>query len=530
MILKTRKRINDRGGMLKIGFETWPYILKNCEKIFEEEPILEGAMGLTCKFVIRRKGKPAPIFFVMKWAIPFWRIIKKNFHITGTFKSQIISEKNQIENIINKDVEVKTYCIFSVNIAMENYFNCVFPIMKKIDKIGENSILFTKYNIYSEKKKEIESLKNNSVIFTENLIYNLTSFEIIKCFIHAHKLFKKLLRETKNDEIIKFVKKHKNEIISRIEEILVFSEAISKIIKNKKCKFCLSLGGYFSLINACKRYGIKTAMMQHGNFGNVEDHIEYTVQPPECSPHADDEIIVWGEYSKDKVKHLYSYGSDRKIVVLGNPRYDEIIEKYLNKKRSQDFYNKLNLDSKKKTVVFFSSSHAIDMYGHEFIERHIEPIYSLDQLYEKLNSKINLIIKLHPQETKKYYKKYMKNVDNVTIIKNEIPPYELYQYTDIAMTVSSTTLLEAMIFEIPTLQLILTKYGTRGENYYKHGAAILIRNSDELIDTVEKNITKKYDLSELKKDQKKYLEKNLANLGYATNKIVEHLLRGQELG
>ena len=120
--------------------------------------------------------------------------------------------------------------------------------------------------------------------------------------------------------------------------------------------------------------------------------------------------------------------------------------------------------------------------------------------------------------------KYLKNLNNVKMIKYEVSPYELYQHTDISVTVSSTTTLEAMIFKIPTLQFVLSKYGVRGERYYNYGAAILIRNADELIETIEKILSEKYDLSELKINQKKYLEKNLVNLGNATNKIVDHLL------
>ena len=514
--------------MLNIGFDTFPYILNKCEKIFEKEPILEGAVGLTCKFVIRREGQSAPRFFIMKWVMPFWRIVKKNLHITGTFESEILPKKNQLRDRMGDDNKTKPFCIFSANTARENDFGCIFPVMKKIDEIGEKSILFTHYEVYSKRKNEIESLKNNSLIFIENLAYNLTSFEMINYFIKANKLFNELLREVKDKDVLKFVKKHKNEIIFNIEEISVISEAISKIIKDRKFNFYFSLGGFFSLINACKRYGIRTAMIQHGNFGNVENHLEYTVQPPECSPHADDEIIVWGETSKNKVKHLYGYSSNRKIYVLGNPRYDKIVEIFSNKKRSKDFYTKLNLDQKKKNVVFFSQTNILDIGKEQPHERFVEPIYALDKLLNnELSSKINLIIKLHPQESKKHYERYMENLNNVKMIKDEVSPYELYQHTDISLTVSSTTTLEAMIFKIPTLQYVLDKFGVRGERYYEHGAAILIRNADELIETIGGIVSEKYDLFELEKNQKKYLEKNLVNLGNATNKIVEHLLNNK---
>ena len=138
---------------------------------------------------------------------------------------------------------------------------------------------------------------------------------------------------------------------------------------------------------------------------------------------------------------------------------------------------------------------------------------------------VNLIIKLHPHESEKYYEQYMKNIDNVRIIKSEFSLYELFQHTDVSMSVCSTTTLEAMIFGIPTLQLVLSEHGVRGECYFDYGAAIQIKNEEELINNVDKIVTNNYDLSDLKRNQKKFLERNFAYLGNSTNKIVEHLLK-----
>lgn len=516
---------------MKIGFETWPYILKNCKTIFNKEPILEYVMGLECKYIIRRERKKAQIFFLKRLVIPFWRIIKKHFHITESmiedFNPASLSKKEKIQDVIDKKFK-KNYCIFAIWDSRVNYFEGIYDVLKKIDEMGEHSLLFTRYKVYIAKKKELSSLHNTSIIFVENLINYLTFIDIFKSYFNTHKLFNTLVRETTKEDIIKLEKKHKNEIIFIMENILLFSQAISKILKNKQCKFCFSLGGFFSLTAACKTLGIRTIMLQHGNFGNVTNHKEYTAMPPEFSPNADDEIILWGQKSLKQLQYIYNYDSSRKIFVLGNPRYD-IVNSYLNKKRNKDFYEKLQIDSKKKTVTFFSSTHAIDIYQHEFFDRHVQPIYSLDQMIEKFISEINIVIKLHPLETKKYYEKYLKNISKVRIIKNEVLPFELYQHTDIAMSVSSTSLLEAMLFNIPTLQLIVTEYGERGELYYKQGAAILINNTSELLNTIEKIINNDMDLSDLEKNQKKYVEMNLTNLGNATDKIVEHLLKSKKL-
>ena len=87
-----------------------------------------------------------------------------------------------------------------------------------------------------------------------------------------------------------------------------------------------------------------------------------------------------------------------------------------------------------------------------------------------------------------------KSFGEIPIIKHEVSLYNLLQNTDISMAVDSTTTLESMIFRIPTLQLGLTKHKVISE-YYKHGAAVLITKTDELIDTVKRIVFGTYDIS-----------------------------------
>ena len=128
---------------------------------------------------------------------------------------------------------------------------------------------------------------------------------------------------------------------------------------------------------------------------------------------------------------------DLTIHIFGNPRYDKIVKEYVNKKRTNEFYKKLNLDPNKKTVTFFSGTQVIDRGQPE--KRFSTAINALDELYEKLNDKINLIIKLHPYESLKYYQKHkMRNFEKIKVIKNEVPLYELLQHTDISVSIEST--------------------------------------------------------------------------------------------
>ena len=490
---------------MNLQIDNWAYILNKCKNIFEKEPVLELVMGLVFQGAYGQRIKQTPLNFIKKWAAPFYWISKKNF-----------SGGKNILNNINDDDTKKSYAVFGIGMSRDNDFGCIFPVIKRMDELGEYTILFTNREVYSAKKDEINALEHNSRIFYEDLRYNLSSFEILKSFIQAQKLVKKLIRETKDEKIIDFAKKYKSSIITSLEGLMLSSKSISKILANKNCKFLFSLGTpVFGATGI--RTGIRTLMISHGCY--VGDVVATSI---EYSPHNSSEIILWGEHPKKLFLPLC--GQNHKIFALGNPRYDLIIDKFVNKKRSEEFYEKLNIDPRKKNVVLFSETHSIDA-GLAF-GQFIEPIYALDILYSRLKTKINLIIKLHPNETRKYYEEYMgQSLAKIPIIKHEVPLYELLQHTDVSISINSTALLESMIFGIPTLQLGLTKHKV-SSTYYKYGAAILITDTDELVDTVEKIISGVYDLSELKTNQKRFVELNLANLGNVTDVIVDHLLHG----
>lgn len=488
----------------ELKIDNWAYILNNCKNIFDKEPLLELAMAVVFVGAYVQKIKPTPLNFIKKWAAPFYGIFKKNF----------FGGKNNLNNI-NDDDTKKLYGVFGIGMSRDNDFGCIFPVIKRMDEMGEHTVLFTNHEVYSVKKEEIDALKHNSRIFYDDLRYNLSSLEILKSFIEAQKLVDKLIRETNDKKIIDFARKYKSSLISALGGLMLSAKSISKILANKECKFLFSLGTpVFGAVGI--RTGIRTLMIQHGSHALMDTQIQY-------SPHNSDEIIVWGEHPKNQV--LPVCGSTHKIFALGNPRYD-ITNDFANTERNKEFYEKLNVDPRKKNVVFFSATHAIDT-GYP-PEQFIEPIFALDKLYQSQKSKINLIIKLHPNETSKYYAKYMNNsLTNVKVIKHEIALYKLLQHTDISVSIGSTTLLESMIFGIPTLQLELTEHKLSSE-YYESGAAILVTSTDELMDTVEKIISGVYDLSELKTNQERFVERNFANLGNATDVIVDHLLYGPQ--
>jgi hypothetical protein len=113
----------------------------------------------------------------------------------------------------------------------------------------------------------------------------------------------------------------------------------------------------------------------------------------------------------------------------------------------------------------------------------------------------------------------------VTFIKREVSTFELLRYADIAIAVISTTLLEAMIFNIPVLQLDLTKTKGVRADYHDNNASLLVKNTDDLLTYVRGILDGTYDVTELLQGEKRYVEQNFANLGHAVDSIVSYLLK-----
>jgi CDP-glycerol glycerophosphotransferase (TagB/SpsB family) len=483
-------------------------ILKKYDFDFKNEPILELVLGR----ILYENSKNTDKL----WSINKVSIIKMFLILLLPIITKVIYQK-KYDNIIKSQRSDKVY-LFASRTRTDVDFDNIFPVLKEVDSNKNKTILFIKNEIYEKKKEKIQKLNDCSVIFFENSLRKLKMKDAVKGFFNSIKLYKYFIKNINKDFVKEIEKNYKYRIIFAIEEILLFTASFEKELINKNIKLFFSVG-HRNFSNFCNKHKIRNILIQHGIIGDA-------TMNPTFSPHFSTNIIVWGENLKQRILKYYpEYEKTNKILALGSPRYDKVIENFVQKKRKKHFYEKLNIYPNKKNVVFFSQTHALH---HERLNGDLyvfSPIKALDYLYERMNKDINLIIKLHPYEKTEHYEKYMKNINHVTIIKDEVSLYELLQYTDISISVTSTTLLESMIFEIPTLQLVLVKnlYGIA--DYYKHNASMLIENKDDLVDIIAKIVDDTIDLSEFKQSQKAYLEQNLANVGTASKKITDYLLR-----
>lgn len=220
--------------------------------------------------------------------------------------------------------------------------------------------------------------------------------------------------------------------------------------------------------------------------------------------------IVWGEkakvwFEKEKVSS--------KILPLGTPRLDEIENIKQNSETIKDnFYKKYNVDTTKKIFFYMSHSQAPE-FG---IELHRQNFKALKEVVK--NESYQLVIKLHPSENDKLFKEvFEKELESIILLPKDENLYHAIVSSTICASAYSTTLVEAMCFEKPTLQMNLAKVKELPD-YSKQEGCIRIESIDELIVALEKT-----DFDSLLNRQNLYVEKYFTNLGMASIKILDFI-------
>lgn len=141
--------------------------------------------------------------------------------------------------------------------------------------------------------------------------------------------------------------------------------------------------------------------------------------------------LVWNEYSKKILVDFYNYPKN-KVFVIGNIRFEKIKKKRNNK-------------NKKLNVVFTTQ----DAFP-EVLDMFLSTIKKVNNPY------LNYIIKPHPGENMKDIYKKIKTTNKTKIVTK--PINRVLEFTDILISYTSTTLLEAIYNKIPCI--VINPYKT----------------------------------------------------------------------
>jgi len=379
--------------------------------------------------------------------------------------------------------------IITSHLDKANDWGIMYPIVKKIDSTNYNILFVISDKCFNNHVQELSSLKNTQIFLTSNL------YSFYKNGFLNFSSFYKILKKFKCD--IKVLKTNKYSYSEYLYKYISFFIKSNYIFNTygQNAKFSITLGErLFGILY--QLYDIKHFVIQHGHMTKKS----ITTWPNYTSANNYDSLL-FGESYKSKFSKVYN---DTNFSSLGNPYYDNLTIKKNNK----------------KNIVFFSATNWFVGKNTRYKNKEYIVNSTLDELirlYKKIGNEYNIKIKLHPKESSIYYRSYSTIFGNeIEIIDNQINSFDVLKDTVIAISWSSTVLLEAVIANSLSVQL-------NKENFFeKQEYCLIIQSLDELSQII--NSKEKIDI--LKKEQRRLVEKkHISNLGCAADKIVEHIIK-----
>lgn len=254
------------------------------------------------------------------------------------------------------------------------------------------------FSIFNEKEKKIIIEINNKIKEKYNIILDLE--KIIKTKVKLFKIRKK---------------------------------QFSQMLKNRNVRKVYIVVSYTSehIISACQDLHIKCIELQHGTMNKF--HVGYSF--PDCKkiPYFPDKIEIFGKYWQDSTPLPIK---NENILITGYPYLNTMIDKYKEQKKI------------KNRILFISQGTvATDMTK-----------ILLDIL--KQNADLEIYYKLHPGEFDRWRNDYTYLVEankynNLIIVENEIPLYELLATSEFLIGVYSTVIFEGLTLQCKTILLDL---------------------------------------------------------------------------
>ena len=267
----------------------------------------------------------------------------------------------------------------------------------------------------------------------------------------------------------------------------------------------------------CEKNNIPSIYVPHGSISNIKGISAKT-------------NFSYIAASGERIKQFFSNKIDQntKIIVTGRPRYEFLYEKDVKKlDEVKDMFDnrRYNFSPDKITILLTTSPY--DSKSNELV------IETVIKALKELNLIKNLIIKLHPRENGVLHRQIMRKHKVEPIIVQNYEIFEVIKSSDILLSMSSTTILEAMVIGIPIINLdfINLDFKFTGEYLFLDEESLIIaKDYESLVQNINKLVKSKQDLYQYSLDYQKisqkysYYDRN----NPPTEKIVKLILNGNE--
>ncbi|ACA57000.1 hypothetical protein FDC45_13770 [Clostridium botulinum] len=415
---------------------------------------------------------------------------KKNFlFFTHAMDINLIkSNKNEYSYVdtqlgpIIKELE-KYYNVLNIQLCSDT----------SLDKCLSSNIEYVPLEIVNEKAKDIE--------LDKKLFYlDYNTLENIEYIYNGLNLKEFILKYIYED--VEYI------CVIELKKIL----SIEKIIEENEVEGLIAMderGSGKSFIIAGNKKNIKTYAVQHGLITEKNGLEELVFQINKL--HVPEKTFLWGEYFRQSLLNYKGTGYNNKNTeVVGQVRTDLL---------SNYFYYNSNSKLDKNNFKILYATNGIKFMNLEATEILFKALFNLKSSY-------NLIIKLHPNDRDyDYYEKKVKeyNLSNVKILKDG-DLYELLNWSQLIVAISSTVVVEGLIFNKPSVCIDVTNYEDLS-GYVKNKIAFGAKNEFELLDAITrcKNINmKEYGNVE------KFIRESFYKIdGNVTKRIIESILDEQ---
>jgi len=475
----------------------WKDFKEELEKALEQEPLLGGFLNRIYNRIVQETNRSNDNYFIKNKIFRETLILYSDFF--SSIEKKFFQKKHNVDSI--EKLEEKTHDFV---IPLGPRMNKI-KIIRKLEEVGSPPIIYTTKEVFKNNFKKLKTFKDSSIILEDVEFKSLHPNYYKKMNRRSEKGFKKILNSLNNDQISFIFNKNEAYIKYYLKKQYLKKIIYEKIFSTSRPKAIISGGFKGAKLISAKEYNIKTIMIQHGIQWGDKSRVTQ-----EC-----DELIIWGEFWRENFKNQFD--NNPKLVPLGAPRYDEVL-KYRNAEKNKRFFKKHDLNSSQPVVTFLSQAVAIDK-GTIPKKLYFKVINDLESIIDENE---NYIIKLHPDDEKKYFVEAMNEVTLKRSIFIKENLYKVLAYSDLVISFSSTALLETMAMLKPFIQYIPDK--KRSSKSILFMEEVLAQDKQELEKLKKKILNDKEFREKLIRKEEKSCEKFLKNLGNATESIVEYLL------
>lgn len=212
-----------------------------------------------------------------------------------------------------------------------------------------------------------------------------------------------------------------------------------------------------AIILSCEKNKIPTFGIQHGLiFGITPDYLvsDFRTRTNPFGMPLPTFMLLFGKYAKRKL--VASNYPEEKLVTLGHSEFFES-DKIFENLQSKDLKEKYKIPTNKKIILFTTAKNQ-KFYNKTGTQIYDEQI--LDKLLENFSNvkDVFVIVKPHPTEFNvKIYERLISKHSgiNFKIIRGEL--FELLHISNITISVYSNSILDSIVFGIPTISVNFSK-------------------------------------------------------------------------